>query len=72
MAIDRKLKFETVCSLTADYVRAYMQNTNFKLTETTLTDEHVNTCFNLAKLTVELFEKEYQAENIGGQNNVLH
>lgn len=72
MAIDKARKFETLCSLTADYVRAYMQNANFDLREESLNEEHVAVCFRLARVTVDLFEKEYYATNEQDEGSRVH
>lgn len=70
--VDKIKRFETVCALTAEYVRAYMQNTNFNLNQATLTEEHVTACFHLAKVTVDLFEREYDAAHRSEAREVLH
>ena len=72
MAIDKARKFETICSLTADYVRAYMQNTNFDLREDSFNEEHVAECLRLARVTVDLFEKEYYATQEKEEGSRLH
>jgi hypothetical protein len=72
MAIDKARQFETVCSLTADYVRAYMQNTNFDPRETSFHEEHVAACFHLAQVTIKLFEREFLATNKEEVSGNLH
>lgn len=72
MAIDKTRQFETVCSLTTDYVRAYIQNTNFDPQEKSLHAEHIAACFHLARVTIELFEKEFLAINNEEKRSSLH
>lgn len=72
MPIDKQQKFSSLCSLTADYVRAYLQNTNFHDPEQSPSEEHIATCFSLAKATIALLEREYHEAGLCETSSVIH
>ena len=72
MALDKQKKFSSLCSLTADYVLAYLKNTNFHDPELVPKEEHIATCFGLAKATIALLEREYNEAGLSENSSVIH
>ena len=65
-------KFETLCSLTVEYVRACVQASPPGTDGSVLTEAQLNACFELARQTVDLFEKEFHAAQQAETNQTLH
>ena len=70
--LPEKQKFEALCSLTVDYVRACVQSAPAARQGPVLTEQQLNACLELARQTVKLFEKEYYATQESENDGVLH